>query len=53
MSKKDDDRKRWIEDTQMYQRIAGTPETSAEELSAEWASMNKQCRKDAAKTKEE
>ncbi len=30
---------RWIEDTQMFQRIAGTPESSVEDLTADWVKM--------------
>lgn len=36
MSKRDDDRKRWIDETKMFQRIAGRPEDTDEELGAEW-----------------
>jgi hypothetical protein len=34
------DRDRWIEDTQMFQRIARVAESSYEELAEEWKKMN-------------
>lgn len=41
MSRKDELRKLFIEDTQMFQRIAGTPESSAEELGVEFDKWNR------------
>ena len=32
-------RKRWVEETQMFQRIAGTPLSSQAELEADWDSL--------------
>ncbi len=39
MSKYTDGRKAWIKETQMFQRIAKQPETSAEELADEYDKM--------------
>jgi hypothetical protein len=30
------DKQRWISETQLFQRIAGVPVTSTEDLSAQW-----------------
>jgi hypothetical protein len=42
----------WIEGTQMFERIAGVPESSSEDLSSEFDEMNKPKRRktDAAKS---
>ena len=36
--------KQWIEETQMFQRIAGIKESSFEDLEADWKSFNKKQR---------
>lgn len=41
MNKRQQERQQWIEDTQMFQRVAKVPETSAEALGADWDSWNK------------
>lgn len=35
---------KWIEDTQMFQRIAGVTETTTEELASVWESMHNKAR---------
>lgn len=44
---------RWIEDTQMFQRIAGVAVTSREDLEADWNSMRKDWRGRAAQSTRE
>ncbi len=34
-------KERWIDDTHLFQRIAGVPETPTEELETEWDSFKK------------
>lgn len=34
------DKERWINETQMFQRVAKVPQSSAEELGAEWDTFN-------------
>lgn len=41
MSKRDKDRERWVTDTQLYQRIAGVPQTSREELETQFDAMKR------------
>ena len=41
------DRKRWVEETQSFQRIAGVKVTPTEELEKEWDDMRSKQRKAA------
>jgi hypothetical protein len=41
MKKRTDDCDRWVEDTQMFQRIAGTPVTPTEILVEDWNEMRR------------
>lgn len=38
-SKREELKKMWVENTQMFQRIVGTPVTSSETLEEEWENM--------------
>lgn len=38
-SKKEIQKSKWIEDTQMFQRVAGVEESTTDELSSVWDSM--------------
>lgn len=38
-------RERWIEDTQMFQRVAGVAETPADVLGADWDAMTARMRR--------
>lgn len=39
--RRDSDMERWITETQMFQRIAGTPESPRSELEADWRAMRR------------
>ncbi len=40
MAKHDDLKQKWINDTQMFQRIAGVNQSTTEELSKDWDTFN-------------
>lgn len=45
LTKMEQECKRWVEDTQMFQRIVGEEETPAAELEAEWTTFTNKRRK--------